>query len=201
VRRPAFLVLLVVPLIVAGCTGGGGGDTAEIPVSAGQKLVLQPADLPQLFSRFDAGPQVGADAQPGPRQDPGRFGRVGGWKARYKRSGDASTAGPLVVESRADLFDSDGGARDDLDAYGEEFDAALAEADVKTLEIGELGDEALGIERLQSGSPGLRYYVLAWRVANATGSVNVSGVDGRLSLDEALKLARAQVARMRAQGT
>jgi hypothetical protein len=184
VRIPA---LVSVVLLVAGCSLGDGGG-ASIERDQLEALVLQPDDLPRAFVRFDEGRQGIADRRIGERSDPTRFGRIDGWKSRFRRSGSARTRGPLVIASLADLFESTDGARDELEAIDENgFDA---------LDEPQLGDEARAWESLQGGARGVRFYLIAWREENATASLLVSGFEGRLTFDDALSLARKQAARM-----
>ena len=117
------------------------------------------------------------DAVAGPRADERRFGRVGGWKARFHRSGTAATRGPLVVESRADVFGGSGGARDDLDAYRTQFEQTRA---ARVVPVGKVGDAAVASTQLQSGALRVRFYTIAWRDRNVTASVTVNGFDGKL---------------------
>lgn len=182
--------VLLLPVALAGCFGGGG---MAIQQSQGPQLVLQPADLPSVFTQFDGGKQVRADYLPGPREDPTRFDRVNGWKARFKRGGDAETPGPLVVESRLDLFEDAGGAERDLEAYREQFEA---DGSGRFIDVPELGDEAVAWTFVQSGSPPVRYTTIAWRNANAAAAVAVNGFDGKVTLGQALALARKQERRL-----
>src|SRR5262245_23440586 len=97
-----------------------GGDS-EQGYEAGQleDMVVLADDLEgQRWTRFDWGKQQRGDQPSGSRSDPARFGRVDGWKARYRRPGTRQTDGPLIVESRADVFDDKDGARQDYEAYG-----------------------------------------------------------------------------------
>jgi hypothetical protein len=181
--RSALGVFLVL-LIAAGC----GSSAARITAKELPTLVLQPRDLPAAFERFDEGAQVSLDRVPGPRYDTSRFGRAGGWKARYQRPGTTSTRGPLVVESRADVFAHSSGARDDLAAYRDQFVHSVG---AHLLRAPALGDEAVAMTQLRPGTPGTRYYSIAWRTANATGSVTANGFDGRFTFAQALALARA----------
>ena len=164
-----------------------------------EKLVLQPDDLPRSFMRFDEGRQIAADLPAGARADPARFGRRDGWKARYRRAGTIQTTGPLVIESKADLFDSSDGAADD-------FDAARADTDESEPEwqpIGEpgLGDESFAATLLQgTESSGVRFYQVVWREKNAVASLNVNGFARGLALEDALELARAQERRIETVG-
>lgn len=191
--RRAVLFLAILGLAGCSLTGDDGG--ASIEVAELQKLVLQPDDLPRSFVRFDEGRQIVADFPAGARADPARFGRRDGWKARYRRVGTIQTTGPLVIESKADVFDSGEGAEDD-------FEAARAETDESEPEwqpIGEpgLGDESFAATLLQgTESSGVRFYQVVWREDNAVASLNVNGFARGLALEDALELARAQERRI-----
>ena len=155
-------------------------------------LVLQPADLPS-FSQFGLGQQISADAHAGPRKDPARFGRLGGWIARY-RPGDAEVRnGPLVVESRADVFPSISAASQDLAAYNTEYEATTARSGGKKLADPAVGEEA---RAFTFGGGADFFYVIAWRTANGTASVLVEG--SAVTLNDTLALARKQSARLSA---
>ena len=188
--RSALGVLLVL-VVAAGC----GSNSARIAVKQLPMLVLQPADLPPAFARFDEGEQVSLDRVPGPRYNPARFGRENGWKARYRRPGTTATPGPLVVESRADVFASSSGARDDLSAYRDQFEHAVA---AHLIQAPRIGDSVVAMTQLQPGNPGIRFYSIAWRDANVTASVTANGFQGRLTLAQALALAQAQERHMAA---
>jgi hypothetical protein len=170
---------------------GGGGD-GRVSVAELENAVLQPADLPAVFERFDEGRVALADTPPGPRGDSARFGREDGWKSRYRRPGTSATAGPLVVESRVDVFEEEDGAERDLDAYRAEWSASGQDE----TEL-DLGDEAFSVTSLQPGTPrGVRFFQIAWRQANASASLTVNGFEGKLRLAEALALARKQERRI-----
>jgi hypothetical protein len=191
VRRPALVVLV---LLLAGCSVGGG-DGATVELAQLPRLVLQPEDLPPVFRRFDEGRQVIADNPGGSRADPDRFGRRDGWKARYHRSGTQQTTGPIVVESRVDLFDSSGGAEDDLQAARSD----LTEGELEWQPIDEpgLGDESFAATLVQEGAgSGVRHYHVYWRDDNVTAFLNVNGFEERLALEEVLELARRQEGRI-----
>jgi hypothetical protein len=93
-----------------------GGD-GSIPPDRLRTLVLQPEDVPEGFQRFDEGRIAATDLPPGARRDPARFGRTGGWKARYR----GTAGGVLLIESRIDAFADADGAEQDLDAYAGEL--------------------------------------------------------------------------------
>lgn len=187
-RAPATIVAAAL-LVLAGC----GSSADPVPKAKLGALVLHQGDVAAAFQPFDEGAQVGIDAVAGPRHDPARFGREGGWKARYHRSGTAATSGPLVIESRADLFADAGGAKDDLDAYRRQFEQTPA---ARVVPVETVGAAAVASTQLQAGSPGVRYYTVAWRDRNVTASVTVNGFEGKLALADALALARRQERRI-----
>jgi hypothetical protein len=184
---------LVLALALAACTGG-----AEVPIGALQDLVLQPADLPPSFRQFDVGRIRRTDVPPGPRVDPARFDRLDGWKARYTRAGSPTTTGPLVVESRADVFQSEDGAERDLAAYRAQFERDIQEGgdSGRLLAAPLLGDEAVAMTLVEQAVDPVRFYAVAWRQGNVTASVAINGFDGKVSLEDAVRLARSQSARI-----
>jgi hypothetical protein len=101
------------------------------------------------------------------------------------------TKGPLVVESRADLFPSAGAAKKDLRAYEQEYEAQPAQVGVVRLDAPKLGDGAVA---LRFGSGLDRFVLVAWRSANATASLLVEG--SSVTLSDAVRLARLQQARI-----
>lgn len=185
----ARIAITLAALAVAGCAG----DSSGIPESALSTVVLQLADLPEPFEQFDEGRQGTAETTGAFRADPGRFGRVDGWKARYRRPGTASTPGPLVIESRADLFGGDEGATRDLDAYRKELEQAVQATGGRLLAPLELGSEAIGMTFREDR---VRFFRIAWRHANATALLFVNGFDERLELADVLALARKQQRRL-----
>jgi hypothetical protein len=192
--------LLLLVALAAACGGGGG---PAIPKQALGKLVLAPRDVPNL-RQFDVGSQVRLDNLVGPRKDPNRFGRQGGWKARYRRAGTPATNGPLVVESRADLFSSSSGAKRDLQAYEEEFRQMINSAPGLRRRVpppAGLGDAAVAMTIGQPGAAAVRFFRIAWRDHNATASVLVEGFEGKLAFADTVALARRQEAHLRAAAT
>lgn len=186
-------------LAVAGCMSDDGSGIARGDL---RKLVLQPDDLPAAFQRFDEGRQALADLPTGARSDPARFGRVEGWKARYRRVGSQQTRGALVVESRADLFESAGGAKDELEAHRAEIEDAVDGGTARLLEAPELGDEAFAATvRQQAAVTPVRFFLVAWREEDVSASVFVNGFEGKMRLEDALGLARKQQRRIAAAGS
>jgi hypothetical protein len=182
-----LVLALISALLLVGCGGGGG-----IPKERLSALVLRRQDVGTRFAVFYSGRQTQLDNQGTPRSDGSRFGREGGWIARFRRSG-AGAAGPLVIESRADLFSGSGGAGNDLDLY-----SRLIEGPGYPLKVPKLGDGAVGSTFVQPGGKPLRFYVIAWRYRNATASVTVEGFDGHVRSRDAIRLARRQQARLAA---
>jgi hypothetical protein len=190
VRPRHALVLLLGVAVLAGC--GSSGPKAS--KSKGPKLVLQPTDVPKGFQQFDAGAQTGADNSDRFRRDPSRNGREGGWKSRYRRGGTPKTVGPLVIESRADLFKSSGGAKADLTDYERVLDSEHAKRIDTSAKVGQATIAATipgpaGVLRTVG-------YAVAWRDGNVSGSVTVNGFAQRVSLADALALARKQETRI-----
>ncbi|HEV2711768.1 MAG TPA: hypothetical protein VGU26_01625 [Gaiellaceae bacterium] len=188
--RVATLALAVV--VLAACDPAK--DSATIEQGELAQLVLQSDDVPRVFVRFDQGPQLRADSPGGRRADPARFGRTAGWKARYRRSGSTRTAGPLVIDSRVDAFDSASGAEDELEAARDDLDQS--ELGWKPIDEPGLGDESFAATLVQSGLSEVRYYQVVWREDNATASLNVNGFEGRLPFADVLELARKQEQRI-----
>ena len=185
-------LLLALVLLAAGCFGGGDGG-GSVSAAKGESLVLAQADVGDEFTQFDRGTQRLSDFGP-PRDDPSRFGRKNGWKARFSRPGTAKTDGPLVISSLADLFGSAGGARKDFDLYRRGL-AEFVATGGKQMSAPDLGDESDAVTYRQGLAPNVvRYYVIAWRHGNVTASLNVNGF--KLTWDEALALARAQEKRI-----
>jgi hypothetical protein len=188
--RPA-LALIVLAALLAGCSGG---DEDAIAESELPRLVLQPSDLSTTWTRFDEGEQITADAPPGRRADPTRFGRRDGWKARYRRPGSRATPGPLVIDSRVDLFADAEGAKRDFEELEAELNASLGRT-TRRLDAPEIGDEALAATASQGP---VRYYSIAWRQQNVVAALLVNGFAVSLSFDHALRLARKQERRIEA---
>lgn len=199
--RSGVLVLAALAAIVlVGCSPLGDESEPAIPATALPTLVLQPDDLDEEFVRFDEGALAIADSPGGERSDPARFGREGGWKARYRRLGTAETPGPLVVESRVDVFGGSSGAEDEFGLHRSELELqARHPSDSQVVAISELGDEAVAFAPRRAGSPGsFAAVTVAWRHGNVTASVAANGFSGWLRLADAVRLARAQQRRIEA---
>ena len=100
-----------------------------------------------------------------------------------------------MVESRADVFRDSGGAKKDLGAYESEL---RSEPGAKAVSVPRLGDAAVGATISRSGPLPVVFYVIAWRDRNATASVNVNGFSRKITLADAVALARKQERRISA---
>jgi len=185
--RARLLPLCFVAFALAAC-----GGSSDHTVAAGQlrSLVLGQKAVGGAFASFYDGPQVNLDNAGTVRADPQRYGREGGWIARYHRGGSPSTRGPLVIESRADIFKDAAGAKTDLLAYSDVLKKMPGAHPLRLAQ--QIGDEAVGVTFVQASSKPLRFYRIAWRDRNVTASVILEGFDGNLRLDQALTLAREQ---------
>src|SRR5207244_9439698 len=154
--------------------------------------VLQPADAPSSWTQFADEEQARIDMHPGPRQSPTRFGREDGWIARYRGTQHGSA---VVVESRADVFDSVNGAKKDLDAYRDEIKAGVpgSGATTKLLPAPALGEGSVAGELRQGPSV---FMIVAWRRSNETASVTLEGRAKTTTLGDAVQLARRQDKRL-----
>ncbi len=94
-----------------------------------------------------------------------------------------------MIESRADLFDSDGGAKDEVDAIRGERGTVASDRNI--------GDETLLTSTTQPGFPRpLRIVTVTWRTGNVVASVTVNGFQGRVREQGAFRLARLQQVRI-----
>jgi hypothetical protein len=183
---------LLLVAIAAGCARGG--EEQLLQQSQLPQLVLKPADLDKEWTQFDEGRQLRADALPGARSDPNRFERQGGWKARFRRPGSPATVGPLVVESRADLFAAVSGAEEDFDAAVDALEQGAAPS--RPVETLDLGDEAR-LFATGGGEPGaLTTVTIAWREQNVVAVMTANGFSGKLVPAQVVALARKQQQRL-----
>jgi hypothetical protein len=186
VRKAIGAAALAAAALGAGC---GSGDPPEpLPL---RSLVLQDSDLPAAFEPFAVGAALRAEGA-SRRDDRTRFGRRRGWSASYRRPGSVATEGPLVVVSRVDEFgDATGaersvaGVREMLIRVGRELAAPG------------VGDEAVAFVQTRRGAgPPARFFTIAWRQAELTATLRVSGFARGLDTPQALTLARTQHGRM-----
>lgn len=190
------LAVFFAVVLLAGCSLGGDDGGGSVEPGQLQRLVLQPADVPRVFVRFDEGRQ-GTTDQPAGRADINRFGRDGGWKARYRRPGTAATVGPLVIASKADVFGSAQGARDEYEALRSD----LNEGELEWLPVDapKLGDDTFALSLVQgTGQARIRFFLVAWREDNVVALLEVNGFAGKVDAEDAVALARKQARRISA---
>ena len=186
-------ILLALAFLAAGCFGGGSGSSA----SEGESLVLLQSDVGDEFTQFDKGSQRLSDLTP-PRDDVDRFGRSGGWKARFSRPGTRTTDGPLLISSLADLFDSEDGARKDFALY-EQTLGLFVDTGGREVAVAEplVGDQFSAVTYQQGLAPNAtQFYVVAWRTGNVTASLTVNGF--KLTWEQVVALLNKQDQRIRA---
>jgi hypothetical protein len=188
--RRSLLLAAVIVLVAAACAGE---DSSPIEPAELKDAVLQPADLGAAFVRFDEGRQARIDQPGGTLADVERFGREDGWKARYRRPGSSATIGPLVVESKADAFESAEGAARELEAARTNLPDGLRPDDGEP----DLGDDAFVATGTEgSGQFAVRSYLVRWRHENAAASVLANGFEGKITREQVLALAREQQQRL-----
>ena len=176
-RTAALLVLL---LALAGCSFGGASPTVETREL--QATVLQQEDLPDVFVSFDEGPLQQADSPRGQN----------GWKARYRRAGSPATTGPLVIESRVDRV-ADAEAAERVLA---EVARRLRAGGADDVEAEAVGEEAFAFRQREEAVNPVELFTIAWREANVVASITISGFAGKVTVDDALELARKQERRV-----
>jgi hypothetical protein len=188
---------IILAIALAAGSGCMGDDSQAVDKTELEQLVLQREDLPRAFIRFDEGRQTRIDQPGGTLAEVDRFGREDGWKARYRRPGSPSTKGPLVVESKVDLFGDSGGAQKELEAERDDVVEGLRVEDSAP----NLGDESFVATGTQgSGRFAVRFYLVGWRHENAAATVLANGFEGKLTRAQVIELARKQQARLEAAG-
>jgi hypothetical protein len=189
------LLLLTAVVLLAGCSLTGGDDGASVEVGELKQLVLQPEDVDPAFLRFDEGKQGLTDLPGGRPAEQGRFGRQGGWKARYRRAGTRQTSGPLVIASLVDVFESTSGAKDEFETVQTEL--RDGELEWQPTDAPRLGDEAVAMSLTQgTGQTKVSFFLVAWRDDNAVASIEANGFGDKITLDDAVALARKQEERI-----
>ena len=183
-RVTLALAGVVLLAVLAGC---GGSKPTAIKEPSGPNLVLPSSVLRPPFVQFGSGKVGYAYRAPGLRGDPFRFGRVGGWVARFRRPGTNATPGPIVIDSNADLFKKESGARQDFAAIRAEAGRTYP----RIVTMPPLGDEAFARSLVTgTGAFAVRYYSINWRRMNVVAVLTVNGF--KVTVAQALKLARSQ---------
>jgi hypothetical protein len=194
VPLPRLPGLLLVACCSAVLLSGCGKSTHAVRAESASALVLHDDDLAAPFSPFYVGAPTHLDTAGTSRANATRYGRKGGWIARFHRAGSPQTRGPLVVESRADVFGGSDGATRDLAAYRRDFAAVPGDSAVS--EVPRVGEETTAWTSLRAGTLSTRFYRIAWRDRNVTASIVVDGFADKVTLADAVRLARAQELRI-----
>ncbi len=177
-------VLLSTWVAASACTGA-----ALISSDRASSLVLQPSDVPPGLARFDWGPEEPAGRASRTRRLPGL---VAGWVARYRNVEPSDTEGPLVVESRVEVFAEE-------DEAGARLDPLISSTAPRGRSVAgpKIGERTTLRTFTQRATPlDVRYFVIVWRHANTIASITVQGFDGRVHVGDAISLAQTQQRRM-----
>jgi hypothetical protein len=168
--------------VLSGC---GSHSGATVQAADAKRLVLQRGDLPAGYTEIGSGAQNPFTAN---SVDPERYGRKGGWSADYRRP-PGITTGPLIVQSAVDVFG-------DAKSAGRELDADQARLEALAIPSPHLGEEAVAAKVQGSGKTAALVYTFAWRRANVTSLLVVTGLTGKLKRAEAVALARRAAMRI-----
>jgi hypothetical protein len=181
------------PSLAPTATAAAASPDAESLRARLAPLVLHPDDLaaigkPSDYQLFDEGQLLRADMPGGARRDPARFGRLGGWKSRYRVADPAATGVAFVIESRVDLFREGSGSAADLQAVAQ--DAPRTGARLVPAP-GPVGEAAIALVSEQAAPRSIGYYTIVWRRGPMLASVLLSGYKEVVSLAQAMTLAEA----------
>ncbi|MDP8956118.1 MAG: hypothetical protein M3N24_04060 [Actinomycetota bacterium] len=178
------IALLLICAVASACTG-----STLISSERASSLVLQPGDVPPGLARFDFGPE-------NPQGRPFAGNREAGLRAasvaRYRQVDPSDTEGPVVVESRAEVF----AGKDEASAQLERKISAAAPRG-RPVSVPKIGDQTVARTFTQRATPvDARFFVIVWQHVNAVGLITVQGFDGNVQLRDAVSLALAQQRRM-----
>lgn len=104
-----------------------------------------------------------------------------------------------MIESRVDLFRTEQGAEQDLSAYRAQFEQSMREFAGRSdlLAQPEVGDDAVAMTQVHgTGASAVRFFSIAWRQSIVTASVVVNGFHDKITIEDALALARGQEERI-----
>lgn len=208
----ALVVAGAVALVAAAC-GGERADLTDRDISDDElaDMVLIQEELGTAYADFtlneegfttnEEEAEGGFDPE-GEAEDAERFGRIIGYHSFYSPSG---RHGVTAVGTTVTLFRDAGGAagnlRDSVDdcwrAVGMTSDGVRLE-DVEEFELGEVGDEALGLVMTASDESGqeLSAYYAAFRLGRLMGIITIGRVDEEDVREEVGALARKLEERM-----
>ncbi len=179
--------------VLAAC---GTQAAKPLPHDRLQSLVLQPSDLSPTLSRFSFGRELRSEQSPVFSGDPSRFGRQGGWIARYRRRGNPKAHGPLTIVSAVEMFGRSAGASQYLGAQEKREKTSASAAGLKEVSTPSIGAESHALASARAPRGSVRYVVVTWRNGRFVGSVAASGYAELMSARDVLALARSQEKRL-----
>ena len=192
-RAAGATAFLLVALVLAGCGTSSGKKLSDRELGT---LVLQEADLPAL-KQYASEHQVRSELDPVLERDPTKFGRQGGWTARYQRP-TTSGRGPLTESSIATVFSDAHGARKYVAAVKGNQERTNIAAGLKEVEVPALGDETVAVASAKAPSRSVRSVLITWRDGRFVGSVTALGFAQQMNVADVVALARKQEKRIAA---
>jgi hypothetical protein len=185
--------VLVAALVLGGCGGGSAKRLADRELA---NLVLQSSDLSRRYSVFAAGKETHGELAPALRGDEHRFGRQGGWVARYRTTSRSPAHGALTLVSTADVFAGSSAAGKYFGAV-RKYDQQTAPATgLKDEPIPRVGDEARAVASPPGPPRSVRIFVVTWRDGRIVATVSATGFARSLRLADVLALVRRQESRI-----
>jgi hypothetical protein len=193
---PRALLAAVVAALAAAAAPAAGAGTQPAPAGPDTRtMVLRLSDLPQGFGRAEGVYVTNSDLDKlSGNKDYEKLGRLGGYRATYRRFG---IAGILGVDAFASIYRSSTGAHD---SYAQSLAGALQDGGptFRWLPLKpRLGSETR-VYLVTEKQSGMRvdYYTIAWRHGRVFAEVIGGGVSGRITLAQVVALARKQEARI-----
>jgi hypothetical protein len=185
--------------VLTGCVllalGAGCGSHTAAPLSDRQlsRLVLQPSELPGL-ERFANAREVSSEQSPVLGGDPARFGRQGGWVARYRVSGAAN--GPLLIASTVEMLDGGGGAGKFFGELRKRDQRVEGATGLTSVDLPRVGDESYAYATPHARPGTIRTVAVTWRDGRFVATAFANGFAERMSVRDVLALARRQDRRL-----
>ncbi len=192
-RAAAAIGLVACALVLVACGGRAAKPLSDDQL---QSLVLQPSDLPSQLARFSFEREIRSEQDAVLGGDPTRFGRQGGWVARYRRRGNPRAQGPLTVVSTVEMFGRSASASRYLGAQEEREKTSAPTAGLKKVSVPSIGAESHALASARAPRGSVRYVVVTWRDGRFVGSVAASGYAELMSVLDVVALARSQEKRV-----
>lgn len=189
--------MLTVGVLVALGAGCGSHAAAPLPDRQLAKLVLQPSDVPNL-ERFANTREVSSEQSPALGGDPERFGRQGGWVARYRGSGAAN--GPLLLASTVEMFDAADGAGKFFGEQRTRDKRVEAATGLTSVDIPRVGDESYAYATPHARPGTIRTVLVTWRDGRFVATALANGFAERMPVGVVPALVRRQDRRLAEAG-